>query len=77
MTGSNLRNILLLTSQYDVDGLAMKQVDQLKYREMDPLNQWRISLIWDIINIKNRVFDLPDSWTQEDLDQVLISACTE
>ena len=55
----------------------MKQVDQLKYREMDPLNQWRISLIWDIINIKNRVFDLPDSWTQEDLDQVLISACTE
>ena len=77
VTGSNLRNILLLTSQYDVDGLAMKQVDQLKYREMDPLNQWRISLIWDIINIKNRVFDLPDSWTQEDLDQVLISACTE
>ena len=77
VTGSNLRKILLLTIESDVDDLTLKQVDQLKYREMDSMNQWRLSLILDLINIKNGVFDIPDCWTQEELNQVLISACTE
>ena len=48
-TGCNLRNIFLLTS---VDNLLPSMVDQIRYKDIKPMEKWRVPLIKEVIYMK-------------------------
>ena len=48
-TGSNLRNILLLTDLYDVDDLHPGLVNSMEYHKIEEKVQWRINMVKELI----------------------------
>jgi hypothetical protein len=76
-TGSNLRNILLLTNLSSVDELQPSTVDQLGYKEIMDRDKWRIPIIMEAMDMKYGVINPPDDWTQEEFDEILHFACIE
>ena len=63
ITGSNLRNILLLTSLSSVDDLHPGIVEQIKYKEIQDRDMWGIPIIKESMDIKHGNINLPDGWT--------------
>ena len=76
-TGSNLRNILLLTSLSSVDDLKPSIVDQIMYQVISDRDKWRVPLIQEAIDMKNGVVNLPDGWTFDELEEIIDFACTQ
>ena len=76
-TGSNLRNILVLTSLHNVDHLRPSMVDDISYKMIRHEDQWKVKLIKEIIDMKFGMMDLPDEFTMEELDDILNLACTQ
>ena len=75
-TGSNLRNILLLTDLSRIDDLQPSTVNKIKYKEMLDRDKWRIPLIKEVMDMKYGN-TTPEGWTQEELDEILEFACTD
>ena len=76
-TGSNLRNILLQTNLLHVDDLHYGVAEQIKYKEMQDRDMWRIPIIQEIIDIKCGEVKPPDGLTIEEFEDILHFACTE
>ena len=76
-TGSNLRNILLLTDLSSVDDLLPNIVDQIGYKEISNNDLWRVSIIKEANDMKHGVLKAPDGWTFEKLDEIIEFACTQ
>ena len=76
-TGSNLRNILLLTNLTSVDELRPSTVAQIKYKEISSINKWRVPLIKELIDMKYGDLSPPENWTIEELEEILDYACTK
>ena len=76
-TGSNLRNILLLTDLSSVDDLLPNIVDQIGYKEISNNDLWRVSIIKEAIDMKHGVLKVPDGWTFAKLDEIIEFACTQ
>ena len=76
-TGSNLRNILLLTSLSSVDDLKPSTADQIRYQVISDRDKWRVPLIQEAIDMKNGVVNLPDGWTYDELEEILDFARTQ
>ena len=75
VTGSNLRHILLQTDKIDIEELSVSTAHNLIYKRLSPDDEWRVSLIQEIIDIKAGLKSLPDGWMFEDLDDIIIDAC--
>ena len=75
VTGSNLRNILCLTDLCDVDMLDKNSVANLKYSSVDEDNRWRVSMVKELIDMKNSLDDPLNGWEPEELDEILEFAC--
>ena len=76
-TGSNLRNILLLTDLFDVDDLHSGLVNTLEYHKIEEKDQWRIQMLKELIDIKHGVVDLQGEWSTEELETILTYLCTD
>ena len=75
-TGSNLRNILLLTDLSRIDDLQPSTMNKIKYKEMLDKDKWRIPLIKEVMDMKYGN-TTPEGWTQEELDEILDFACID
>ena len=75
VTGSNLRNILCLTDLCGVDMLDKNSVANLKYSSVDEDNRWRVSMVKELIDMKNSLDDPLNGWEPEELDEILEFAC--
>ena len=64
ITGSNVRNILLLTEKDDFEDVTKHDIKKLKYHESN--DSWKTSFIKEIINIKNNHLGL-NEFTKEEL----------
>ena len=53
MTGSNLRNILLMTDKTSIHQLVPNDATIMKYHQMNEPELWKISIIEEIIEMKN------------------------
>ena len=51
-TGSNLRNILLLTDKSNIEDLRKDHIREIKYHNVDPTNEWKIGFIKEITDVK-------------------------
>ena len=75
VTGSNLRNILLLTDRDTIEEISKHDVKGLKYHEVSNDNIWKIGFIKEIIEIKNNQASLND-FSKEELNDILANLCT-
>ena len=77
ITGSNLRNILLLTSLSSVDDLQPGIVREINYVKIKDMDMWRVPIIKEAMDIKCGDTNPPEGWTREELEEILQLACTE
>ena len=77
VTGTNLRNILLLTDRLQVDDLEPSLMDTIKYHQVEDIESWRIRLVMELLDIQHGDVDLPDEWSEDDLETILNLACTQ
>ena len=59
VTGSNYRNIMLLTGKTRVEDVVFEDFNTLTYHPLDQAYSWKVSTINEIINIKAGVVDIP------------------
>ena len=76
-TGSNLRNILLLTEHSSVDNLLPASVEGLVYKDLAENEQWKVELAKEIIDMKEDLMLAPQGWEKEELDDILTFLCTD
>ena len=75
VTGRNLRRILLLSEK--------PNVHQLKPSDMDDVNLygdpelWRLLAVKEILEIRDGELQLPDGWTQGEMETILQAACCD
>ena len=74
-TGSNLRNILLLTRKYDNMKLAPSDALGIKYEPILDENKWKIDMTMELIDAKWGRADIENLSTAE-IDEVLEYICT-
>ena len=74
-TGSNLRNILLMTDLQSVDDLKPNMVNKLKHNHIMEEDKWRVGIIREIMDMKNGTMVIPADWSEEELDEILNFAC--
>ena len=74
-TGSNLRNILLMTDLQSVDDLKPNIVTKLKHNQIMEEDKWRVGIIGEIMDMKNGNMVTPAEWSVEELDEILNFAC--
>ena len=77
VTGSNLRNILLLTDKTNIEQLQPSSVDSIFYHRVDEKETWRINMMKELIDVKHGNLITPDGWSSEELDLVLKFVCTQ
>ena len=75
ITGSNIRNILLLTEKDAFADITKRDIRELKYKEIAKDDFWKIGFIREIIEVKNEQLGLND-FTKEELNDILAYLCT-
>ena len=74
-TGSNLRNILLLTQKHDSAKLVPSDISELEYVPIDEENKWKINMVNELIDVKWGKTCIEDFSTEE-IDDILDNICT-
>ena len=77
VTGSNLRNILMLTNRNNIDQLEPSLVSTIDYHSVEDHNKWRVNMMNELIDIKQGNIILPEGWLTEEVDSLLTFVCTE
>ena len=75
ITGSNIRNILLLTEKDAFADITKRDIRELMYKEIANDEFWKIGFIREIIEVKNEQLGLND-FTKEELNDILAYLCT-
>ena len=74
-TGANLRNILHLTNQTDIEEIKRHDVKLLKYKEIDPEDNWKLAMIKEITDVKFNQLDV-ENFEMKELEEILQFICT-
>ena len=73
-TGSNRRN-LLLECGGDSILLTKKDVERTKFQEIPPGEEWRVSIINELVEIRDGSL-APIHWNRNEIDEMLTYLCT-
>ena len=74
-TGSNVRNILLESGAVLFEQLSMSDIRRIEFHPTPTEEQWRISVINDLIDIRDGMED-DIGWTKDDINETLEYLCT-
>ena len=74
VTGSNLRNILLLTDKADIQDLLPADLSNLKYHPIQNEDKWKVSFLQEILEIKNGNLGVED-FKYDELDEIVEFLC--
>ena len=74
ITGSNVRNILLLTEKDTIEHVTKRDIKKLKYHKVAIEDSWKIDIVKELIEIKNDQLSLND-FTKEELNEILTHLC--
>ena len=69
-TGSNLRNLLLLTEKSSVDELCKADVRNLMYKPIEKNDDWKVGFIHEIIDLKMNKLEV-EGFSEEELADIL------
>ena len=73
-SGSNLRNILLMTDKYDVDELNSSDAEFGKYHPLDDDQTWKVDLILEATDVKFERLEV-DGFTKEEIEEIIEYLC--
>ena len=76
VTGSNLRQILLLVNKSDVDDLVPEDSSKIQYRPEDEENTWKIRMVKELIEVRNGTLQV-DNFNEDEIKEVLDSLCVD
>ena len=71
-TGSNLRNIRLLTGKDRVEDLKESDITRYGYA---PVESWKFSMVQELIDIREGKLEV-EQFSKEELDEILEHLCT-
>ena len=74
VTGSNLRNILLLTDKADIQDLLPADLSNLKYHPIQNEDKWKVSILQEILEIKHGNLGV-DDFNYDELDEIVEFLC--
>ena len=74
-TGSNLRNILLLTDKNNIDDIGKDDIHKINYNRIDPKDNWKVGFIREITDVKFNQLEV-ENFTREELEEILNFLCT-
>ena len=74
-TGSNLRNILLLTGKYRIEDIKLEDVDNLTYAPVAAEDLWKIGMVRELIDVKAGKYTI-ENILEEELEEILQFLCT-
>ena len=77
LTGCNLRNILLLTNQLNIDDLDPSVAEKIDYHMIEEQDEWRIPMVKELMEIKYGSILPPEGWTNGELELILNQVCTQ
>ena len=75
ITGSNIRNVLLLTDKDTFADISKQDIRKLIYHKIASEDQWKIGFIREITEVKNNQLGLTE-FTKEELNDILEYLCT-
>ena len=75
ITGSNLRNLLLLTDKNKIEELCKDDIKKMKYQQIEENNVWKVNMITEITNVKFHKLEV-QNFSIEELDEILSHLCT-
>ena len=75
VTGSNLRNIMLLVQKTNVDDLVPDDASNVTYHEIPDCEAWRIGFVNEITDVKFGQASI-DGFTRKELNVILKDICT-
>ena len=75
VTGSNLRNIMLLTGKSSIDSLLPTDVDIMTFSEVPVSESWRINFLTELIDLKNGDITVP-GFTSAEYKEIVSHLCT-
>ena len=75
VTGRNFREIMLLVGKTSVESVTKADGNKVEYFPLKQNDKWRVEFIKEIIEIKNKTFDI-DNFQKEELQTILTDLCT-
>ena len=76
VTGSNLRNIMILAGKSSIEDVTVEDVDTIPYFNLSEDEHWKVDSIKEIIDVKAGNLDVP-GFDLEKLETILNHLCTE
>ena len=76
VTGSNYRNIMLLTGKCRVSDVCRGDVEDLHYHKLDDRETWKVGTIQEILQAKEGLAQIA-GFEDDELDLILNYLCTE
>ena len=70
ITGSNLREILILTKKKQIFELCLEDAELIKYKDVPESENWRIQCLTDLINVRCGISEL-DGFTEKDINHMI------
>ena len=74
-TGSNLRRIMRLTGKDNINDIRLKDLDNLEFCTTKDEEKWRIKIIKELIDIRNKKVKL-DNFDSDEISNMLNHICT-
>ena len=75
VTGKNFRECMLLMGKVSVNDVTKKDIDMIEYFPMEKADCWKVDVIKEIIDVKNRIVHI-DNVNLEELETILNNLCT-
>ena len=76
VTGSNMRNIMMLVGKDRVEEVRREDLDRITYHDLEDTKKWKIPCIMEIVDAKVGQLDI-DGFTNEELEEILNHLCTD
>ena len=77
VTGSNMRNILMLTNKTSIDDLKPSDVESMCYHPVPENEHWRVNAVMEIQDLLHGdSLSSPEGWNRGELKCVLNHMCT-
>ena len=66
-----------MTNKTQVDELEPSMVDNIPYHKIEEQDMWRISMVKELMDIKQGDRLAPEGWSLEDLENIMDFVCTQ
>ena len=75
-TGSNLRNILLLTDKNSIEDISNQDIDNFCYAPTKQEDLWKVDMVKELIEVRADQKEVTN-FTEEELDEILEYLCID